>query len=329
VYLTTTYGNSESVRGAIKIVSYYIYPPITLTLKNLFCLLLTLSSLSALSQINAPISDHFDKDGKRVTDPGKALYYRTIEQNDNGYLVRDYYISGKPRMIVNCLEVSPDLQMEGNYILYYENGSIEHEGEYHFNEMVGLHKWFYENGKPKKEVEYKKENTVYHHLWSENGYDELKDGQAVVLVRSDNRYDFFHEVKDFLVVDVYSVERATGDTIVTIVETQPRYPGGDGQMLKEIVSALVYPASARRIGVAGRVYVAFVIDKDGTPRNFEVIKGLTPDCDSAAVKAVSVLKRFTPAMQQTQGLDKEMRPVSSRFIVPIVFKLTEGKKRRG
>jgi len=289
--------------------------------KNFLFVLLALSAFSASAQTSAPITDYFDKDWKRVTDSTQAAFYRTIEQNDHGYVVRDYYISGKIQMFAECSEVSPEPNKEGNTILYFENGNIDHEGQYHDNKEVGVHKWYFENGKPRKEIEYQDEKTLYHHWWREDGHDELEDGEAVVLERSVKRFDYYSEIKNFEIVDAYSVERTSGDTVYVVVESKPEYFGGTGQMNMDIIKNLKYPASARRQRVSGTVFVAFIVGKDGIARDFDVIRGVSQDCDQAALNAVASLKRWKPGMYTKKIPGATPHPVAVRYVLPIVFKL--------
>jgi hypothetical protein len=199
-------------------------------MKFYFSVLLVTAVLSRVhAQSTPPITEYFDKNWETTTDPATASYYRTVEQNDRGFLVRDYYISGKMQMEAECMEANP-LHREGRSILYYENGNVEQEGRYHFNDKVGLHKWYYENGKPKKEVLYDGKKIRYNHYWSEAGDDELADGEGVFVESSNDKYDHYQSIRDFLVVDAYSIKRGTGDTLYMVVESMPEYPGGYGQI---------------------------------------------------------------------------------------------------
>ena len=52
------------------------------------------------------------------------------------------------------------------------------------------------------------------------------------------------------------------DEIFTIVEDQPTPPGGMSAFYKYVATNLRYPAQARRMGIEGKVFVQFVVDKD-------------------------------------------------------------------
>jgi protein TonB len=75
-----------------------------------------------------------------------------------------------------------------------------------------------------------------------------------------------------------------------------------------------YPASARRMGTEGTVFVGFVVDKEGRISNIEVVKGISADCDKEAERVVKMMPPWKPGKQNG-------RAVKSKFVLPIKFKL--------
>ena len=104
------------------------------------------------------------------------------------------------------------------------------------------------------------------------------------------------------------------DEIFTIVEDQPEPPGGIGAFYKYVSTTLRYPAQARRMGIEGKVFVQFVVDKDGSLTNVQAIKGIGAGCDEEAVRVISKAKKWKPGKQRG-------RAVKVRMILPITFKL--------
>ena len=104
------------------------------------------------------------------------------------------------------------------------------------------------------------------------------------------------------------------DEIFTIVEDQPTPPGGMAAFYKYVGTTLRYPAQARRMGIEGKVFVQFVVDKDGTLTDVQAIKGIGAGCDEEAVRVISKAKKWSPGKQRG-------RPVKVRMILPITFKL--------
>lgn len=93
------------------------------------------------------------------------------------------------------------------------------------------------------------------------------------------------------------------------VEQMPSPIGG----IKGIQEKIVYPESAKRAGIEGRVYVKAFIDETGKVVSAEIIKGIGGGCDEAAIDAVMKTK-FNPGKQRG-------KPVKVQVTVPIVFRL--------
>ncbi len=94
-----------------------------------------------------------------------------------------------------------------------------------------------------------------------------------------------------------------------VVEEMPQIIGGMQELLKHVV----YPKSALRAGIEGRVFVAVYVDKKGNVVKTEVVKGVGTGLDEAAQRAVAKVK-FTPGKQRG-------KPVRARVMVPVRFQL--------
>lgn len=112
-------------------------------------------------------------------------------------------------------------------------------------------------------------------------------------------------------------EKEIGDEIFLIVEAPAQFIGGEVALLKFIKSNLVYPKTAKRMGVEGQVFVKAVIEKDGSVSNAHVIRGISSACDQEAVRVVHSLPKWIPGKQRG-------RPVRTHIVIPIMFKLREG-----
>lgn len=123
-------------------------------------------------------------------------------------------------------------------------------------------------------------------------------------------------LKSFEVEDPSSDDNvlAESNEIFTIVENQPTPIGGMVQFYKFIKKQLVYPKQARRMGIEGKVYVQFVIKKDGKIDEVKAIKGIGAGCDQEAERVIKLCKPWNPGKQR--GM-----PVNVRMVIPITFKL--------
>lgn len=116
------------------------------------------------------------------------------------------------------------------------------------------------------------------------------------------------------------------------VDVMPTYPGGDLEIRKFIASGIVYPKEAAKLGVSGKVFVAFVVNsngkvvdvkvKEGIADNFSTDKGIDgfSEYDAAklieeeALRIVSILPDWTPGKIDGKN-------VNVQFTIPIAFKL--------
>lgn len=98
------------------------------------------------------------------------------------------------------------------------------------------------------------------------------------------------------------------------IEVKPEFPGGTEQLLKYLGKNTNYPEIARVNGITGKVFVQFVIDKDGSVLNVKVMREVDPYLDKEAVRVVKSMPKWKPGKQKG-------KPVRVSFQVPISFKL--------
>ncbi|MEQ9049758.1 MAG: energy transducer TonB, partial [Marinoscillum sp.] len=84
------------------------------------------------------------------------------------------------------------------------------------------------------------------------------------------------------------------EEVFTIVENQPEFPGGMAAFYKYVGDNMDYPSQARRMGIEGRVYVQFVVDKDGTVTEVKAVKGIGAGCDEEAERVLRQAPKFKP-----------------------------------
>ncbi|MGC9330639.1 MAG: energy transducer TonB [Bacteroidales bacterium] len=99
-----------------------------------------------------------------------------------------------------------------------------------------------------------------------------------------------------------------------VVEKKPEFPGGDVALLKYLTENTKYPEIAKENGIEGKVYVQFVIDKNGNVTNVTIVRSVDPYLDKEAKRVVSQLPAWKPGHQRG-------KPVPVTYIVPINFKL--------
>ncbi len=104
------------------------------------------------------------------------------------------------------------------------------------------------------------------------------------------------------------------DEIFTVVEESATPKGGMQAFYKFVGEKIKYPAQARRMGIEGRVFVEFVINKDGSLSDVRSIKGIGAGCDEEAVRIIQSAPAWNPGKQRGKS-------VKQRYTLPIIFKL--------
>lgn len=109
-------------------------------------------------------------------------------------------------------------------------------------------------------------------------------------------------------------EEVEEEEIFMRVEKAPSFPGGQKAMMEYLMKNVKYPASCQEAGIQGRVIVSFVVNKDGSIVNVEVIRGVHEKLDAEAVRVVKSMPTWSPGEQQG-------RKVRSKFQLPVFFRL--------
>ncbi len=102
------------------------------------------------------------------------------------------------------------------------------------------------------------------------------------------------------------------EQIFNIVETYPEPVGGFEAFYKFVSENMKYPQAALRAGIGGRVFVQFVVEKDGSLTNFNVVKGIGFGCDEEAIRVLKMSPNWTVGKQRG-------KPVRVYKTLPIFF----------
>lgn len=104
------------------------------------------------------------------------------------------------------------------------------------------------------------------------------------------------------------------DTILTFVDEEPIFPGGDYEMKKFISNNIVYPQDDIYLNIQGRVVVKFAVEKDGSISNISIIRSLSVNCDKSAIELIKKMPNWKPG--KING-----NPVRVWCTIPINFEL--------
>jgi TonB family protein len=126
--------------------------------------------------------------------------------------------------------------------------------------------------------------------------------------------------KTIPVVEGFEIKAGTQDNTITdrkvfmVVEDMPQFPGGDLALQTWIANNVKYPEIAQKNGIEGRVYIGFVVNKDGVVDRTKIMRGASPSLDAEALRVVSAMPNWTPGKQRGET-------VCVSYTVPINFAL--------
>jgi len=127
--------------------------------------------------------------------------------------------------------------------------------------------------------------------------------------------DNSNEWVDLTQIDVIEVEPEPVDDIpYTVVEDQPEFPGGAAALYEYLSKNIKYPAICRENNIQGRVVVVFIVNRDGSIVEPEVVKSVNPMLDKEALRVISNMPKWKPGLQFG-------KPVRVKFTVPVNFRL--------
>lgn len=144
----------------------------------------------------------------------------------------------------------------------------------------------------------------------------VKDDEPVedVMPLVDLEDPAIRQAPDVYVTPPVEPEPEESDVIHTFLEEGASPIGGMNGFYKYISQKIKYPARAQRSGTEGRVFVEFVIERDGSISNVKAVTGIGAGCDEEAIRVVKDAPRWNPGKQRG-------KPVRQRIVLPIYFRL--------
>ena len=111
------------------------------------------------------------------------------------------------------------------------------------------------------------------------------------------------------------VEEEEEEVVFVVVESMPEFPGGQQALFKHLSENVKYPVIAQENGIQGRVICQFVVNKDGSIVDVEVVRsGGDPSLDKEAIRVIKSMPKWKPGKQRG-------KPVRVKYTVPVNFKL--------
>lgn len=142
--------------------------------------------------------------------------------------------------------------------------------------------------------------------------DDVEIEQQDILSSEDNQSEAQAQV--YVPPAVVEEEEESAQQIFTVVEEMPEFPGGNTELLKYLATSIRYPVIAQENGIQGRVTCSFVVNRDGSVVDAEVVRGVDPSLDKEALRVIGLMPKWKPGKQRG-------KPVRVKYIVPVTFRL--------
>ncbi|MBO4740397.1 MAG: TonB family protein [Bacteroidales bacterium] len=143
--------------------------------------------------------------------------------------------------------------------------------------------------------------------------DNVEIENEVVPVNADDNANSAQQ--DYVAPVVEDIEDEKKEVeIFVVVESMPEYPGGETELYKYLGNSINYPEQARNLGLQGKVYVTFVVEKDGSIANPKVLRDIGGGCGEEALRVVRSMPKWKPGKQHGKN-------VRVQYNLPVLFQL--------
>ena len=126
---------------------------------------------------------------------------------------------------------------------------------------------------------------------------------------------FDPEIDVDIIIEVEEEPEPVIEVIFDVVEENPEFIGGIQKLYKYLGDNIYYPEMAKENGIQGKVFVQFVVWKDGSIRDVKVIKGVHKTLNAEALRVINNMPNWKPGKQRGKN-------VNARFTLPIKFRIS-------
>lgn len=282
-----------------------------------------------------------------ITDEANSLYFKVGVKKDNFFVDSVFSYFTKTHQLRSVELRDQRGQPQGIYVEYFESGNIKEKGFFVEGYRSGQYEVFYSDGKQQYTYEYpgkipfEKDHADYRiiHYWDSTGNQLIKDGEGLCRCYSELLAVFYAEEgkvsqgfregkwKSFdgsTLVFEEEYERGVLKKGVRYEEGEKfeysqvmkmaSFPGGLPELGKFISGNLKYPKEARKHKIQGLVYVSFIVRNTGHLDEIKCVNEISPLLRDEAIRVVRLMDAWVPG-------EMKGKPVNSRFVLPVRFKL--------
>lgn len=281
--------------------------------------------------------------GESVDTKDSADFIRVISPPDsadlNLFVVSDFYLNGKPKLVGKSLISNYNLRRQGTFIEYFPNGRRKSVTNYENGNVKGDEVYYYPNGKLYyvSKFDYDKRLYIVSEARDSTGKILADSGKGTWIVYDKNFKTIEGEgpivngLKDGgwsgTVFDsvryVCMFKDGKGTTGISYLpsgkmcqfaqaEVEPAYPGGIAKFYQYIGQNVHYPAVAKENNIQGKVFITFFIEKNGALTNVSLLRGIGSGCDDEALRVIEASPNWIPGYMY--GM-----PARMQYNVPISF----------
>jgi TonB family protein len=295
------------------------------------------------------------KDGTLVDKRDSADFIRIVREPDSGsklYNVMEYYLKGQKKLIGKSSVIDP-IVLEGLCMTYYESGQRKALVSYKKNRPFGDEYTFFSNGKLYTTERHSNPDSVDAQKKPVNpttliitcndttgtplvtngnghyvGYDsdfkyvfeqgEVKGGEKNGEWKgksNTSKYAYTETYDNGKLINGNSVDKDGNTYQYTVPEASAEFKGGIEKFYRFLGTTVSYPDGARHSGIQGKVFLTFVVEKDGSLANIKVLRSPNEELTEEAVRVLKLSPKWAAGRQH--GI-----PVRQQYTVPISFALS-------
>ena len=102
------------------------------------------------------------------------------------------------------------------------------------------------------------------------------------------------------------------DEVYIVPGKMPEFPGGEDALCDFLAKNIKYPQAAKKNNIQGKVYVQFVVERDGSITNHKVLRDIGGGCGDEALRVVRMMPKWKPG--EIRG-----RKVRVQYVLPVKF----------